>query len=48
MTEKNRENKLTIAVNVIYVRAMDMCPAYVSKHKSYREKLVILLMVPDR
>ena len=47
--KKNKmiRKKLTIAPNVLYAKKKNIYiyPAYVSKHKSYRKKQVILLMI---
>ena len=44
--EKVGKNNVTIALNVSYTKKMHL--AYVFQHNSNREKLVILLMIPDR
>ena len=48
MTKKNLKNKLTLALNVLHVKEMDICPAYVSKYNSNREKQIVLLMILNR
>ena len=45
--EKNKEKILTIAINVLYAKKEKIYPTYVSKHSSYCEKQVILLMIPN-
>ena len=32
---------------MFYIKEMDICPAYVSKHISNSEKQVILLIIPN-
>ena len=45
---KNIEkNNVTIALNVLYAKKEKICPAYVSKYNSNREKQVILLMISN-
>ena len=47
--QKNFEKKkLTIALNVLYLKKMGICPVSASKHNSSREKQVTLLMIPNR
>ena len=43
--EKN--NNVTIGVNVSYAEKEKIYPTYVSKHNSNFEKQVILLMIPN-
>ena len=43
--EKNCENNVAIAVNVLYAKKEKIYPAYISKHNSNREKQVIVLMI---
>ena len=43
--KKFEKNNRTIALNVFYAKNEN--PAYVSKHKSNREKQVIFLMIPN-
>ena len=45
--QKFEKNNVTIAVNVL-IKKQKICPLYVSKHNSNREKQVILLMIPNR
>ena len=42
---KFEKNNLTFALNVLYARKEKIYPAYLSKHNSYCEKQVILLMI---
>ena len=37
-----------ITLNVLYVKDIDICSAFTSKHKSDREKQIILLIIPNR
>ena len=39
-----KKNK-KIALNVLYIKEMEMCPAYISKLNSNCEKQIILLMI---
>ena len=32
------KNNLTIVLNVLFTKEMEICPAYISKHNSNREK----------
>ena len=45
--EKFDKNNPTIALNILYAKKEKLCPAYVLKHDSNREKLVFLLMIPN-
>ena len=45
--KKFEKNKVTIALNVLYVKNYKIYPAYVSKHHSNHEKQVILLMISN-
>ena len=40
-------NNVTIALHVLYAKKEENYPAYISKHKSNREKQVIILMIPN-
>ena len=46
--EKIEKNNVTIALNVSYAKKENVYLAYVLKHNPNCEKLVILLMIPDR
>ena len=46
--KKIKENNVTIALNVLYDKKEKICPVYVSKQNSNREKQVILLLVSNR
>ena len=35
--KKIESNNLTIALNALYIKKMDICPVYVSKHNSKRK-----------
>ena len=37
--KKNEKNNLTIALNVLYTKKENTCPAYVPKHSSNRDDL---------
>ena len=39
--KKVKKNNLTVGLNVLYSKKEKICPAYVSKHNSNREKQVI-------
>ena len=39
------KNNPTIALNILYITGKEICPAYISKIKSNREKQTILLMI---
>ena len=45
--EKFDKNNPTSALNILYAKKENLCPAYVLKHDSNREKLVFLLMIPN-
>ena len=40
------KNNPTIALNLLYIKEK-ICPAYILKHNSTREKQIILLMIPN-
>ena len=42
MFEKNNP---TIALNILYIKEKETCPANISNHNSTREKQIILLMI---
>ena len=44
MFEKNNP---TIALNILYIKENEICPAYISKHNSICEKQIILFMVSN-
>ena len=44
MSEKNNP---IIALNILYINEKEIYPAYISTHKSTREKQIILLMIPN-
>ena len=41
------KNNPTIVLNVLYNKEIEICPAYISKYNSNREKQIILLMIPN-
>ena len=41
------KNNPTIALNILYVKEKEICPAYISKFNSNCEKQIILLMIPN-
>ena len=41
------KNNPTIALNILYIKEKETCPAYISNHNSIREKQIILLMIPN-
>ena len=43
MFEKNNP---IIALNILYIKEMEICPAYISKINLNCEKQIILLMIP--
>ena len=45
--ENVSENNLTIALKVLYIKKMEICPASISKIKSDCEKQIILSMIPN-
>ena len=44
MFEKNNP---TTALNVLYIKEKEICPAYISQINSNCEKQIILLMISD-
>ena len=44
MFEKNNP---TIALNILFIKEKEICPAYISKIDSNCEKQIILLMIPN-
>ena len=42
-----KKNSPTIALNILYIKEREICPAYISKINSDCEKQIILLMIPD-
>ena len=47
MIAKNSRKIVQQLLRLLYVKTMDICPAYVLKPNSNREKQVILLMIPN-
>ena len=43
----NKSNP-TIALNILYIKEKEICPAYISKIDSNCEKQIILLMIPNK
>ena len=41
------KNNSTIALNILYTKEKEICPAYISKHNSTREKQINILMIPN-
>ena len=41
------KNNPTIALNILYTKEKEICPAYISNHNSNHEKQIILLMIPN-
>ena len=41
------KNYPAIALNILYIKEKEMCPAYISKINSNCEKQIILLMIPN-
>ena len=41
------KNSSTVALNVLYIKEKEICPAYVSKINSNCKKQIILLMIPN-
>ena len=41
------KNNPTITHSILYIKEKEICPTYISKHNSTREKQIILLMVPN-
>ena len=41
------KNNPTIALNILYTKAKEICPAYISKITSNYEKQIILLTIPN-
>ena len=41
------KNNPTIALNILYIKGKEICPAYISKIDPYCEKQLILLMIPN-
>ena len=48
MKKKIEINNVTIALKVLYAKKVKIYPAYVSKHNSYCDKQIIILMIPNR
>ena len=46
--KKFEKNNLNIAANVLCVEEKDICPSYISKCNSNREKQTILLIISNR
>ena len=40
-------NNPTIALNILYIKEKEICPAYISKINSNCKKKIILLMIPN-
>ena len=36
-----------MALNILYIKEKEKCPAYISNHNSALEKQIILLMIPN-
>ena len=45
--KKFEQNDSTIALNVLHIKEMEICPAYISKMNSKCKKQIILLMIPN-
>ena len=45
--KKFERNNLSIVVNVLYIKEMEIYPAYISKINFNYEKQIILLMIPN-
>ena len=41
------KNNKRIALNVLYIKEMEICPAYISKLNSNCEKQIVLLMISN-
>ena len=41
------KNNLTIALDILYIKEKEICPAYISKINSNYETEIILLMIPN-
>ena len=41
------KNDPTIALNVLYIKEKELCPAYISKTNSNCEKQIIPLLIPN-
>ena len=41
------KNNPTIALNILYIKEKEICPAYISKINLNREKQIIMLMIPN-
>ena len=42
-----KKNNPTIALDILYIKEKDICPAYISKRNSNYGKQIILLMIPN-
>ena len=42
------KNNPTIVLNALYIKDLEICPAYVSKINSNCEKQIIILMIPNK
>ena len=42
------KNSPTIALNILYIKEKEICPAFISKINSNCEKKIILLMIPNK
>ena len=45
MSEKNNP---IVALNILYIKEKEICPAYLSKINSNCKKQIILLMIPNK
>ena len=49
IAKRLRKNNLTIALNILYIKEKQICPAYISRINSNSEirKQIILLIIPN-
>ena len=45
--KKFERNNPSVVLNVLYIKEMEICPAYISKISFIGEKQIILLMIPN-
>ena len=43
-----KKNNPTNALNILYIKDKEICPAYISKINSHFEKQIVLLMIPNK
>ena len=46
--ETFKKSNPTIALNILYNKEKEICPVYISKYNSTREKEIIVLMISNK